>query len=230
MTGILAQAWAQPATYTLVAALLAIWWQLRVRCLGSSAVGMSYDAVVRQRAFWRCITATISHIELWHLACNAFSLLSYGVMEARLGSVCFLHLTALIALLAAPGSPATPASDAFSFGVVLWELLTWQLPWHTDGVADSHWQIVAKLTVGERLSAPPPEQLPGSHRLPPELYQQYLQLMQDCWAADLAARPTFAAIATRLRELIRALIAPTGAALPPTPKSVSPMTPVDRPF
>ncbi|EFN52530.1 hypothetical protein CHLNCDRAFT_13628, partial [Chlorella variabilis] len=81
------------------------------------------------------------------------------------------------------GQNATAASDVFSFGTVLWELLTWQLPW--EG-ANLYQVRQAHLTHN------------GRHLLPDE-FGTYVALIQRCWAQDPSERPSFADIITELR-------------------------------
>ncbi|KAI7835430.1 hypothetical protein COHA_010676 [Chlorella ohadii] len=103
------------------------------------------------------------------------------------------------------GGSATAASDVFSFGVVLWELLTWAIPW--EGV--NAFQLVFMVSSGDRLAMPALEALPG--KLPDRaVYDSYVALVRRCWAQDAANRPTFGDIIAELRNILTTHLAAAG--------------------
>lgn len=73
-------------------------------------------------------------------------------------------------------------TDAYSFGVVMWEALTGKSPWKSVKAMD----VVVRVCNGERL--PIPADMPAA----------LAGLIQACWAADPAARPT-------MHEILRVL-------------------------
>jgi hypothetical protein len=95
------------------------------------------------------------------------------------------------------GEPAGMEADVFAFGVVLWELLTWELPWGTA----NPWGIVRAVTGGGRLPVPPPAELPGPGSGAWPQLGRYLELMGRCWAQEAPARPTFQEVMAELAAL-----------------------------
>ncbi|GAB4815428.1 hypothetical protein N2152v2_002474, partial [Parachlorella kessleri] len=120
------------------------------------------------------------------------------------------------------GKGATFASDVFSFGVVLWELLTLQLPW----AGSNPFQVIWTVCEGGRPPLPP-----GCEPLPPTHGDgagdgggggmgtadsassgegaggfpgmgAYVALMRRCWAQAPEDRPGFGEIIADLRELL----------------------------
>ncbi|KAL4517811.1 hypothetical protein Ndes2437B_g03932 [Nannochloris sp. 'desiccata'] len=94
------------------------------------------------------------------------------------------------------GDNTTAAADVFSFGVVLWELLTWKLPWSDTPTV---WNIVGNVLKGGRPALPPRAELPGLK--PSDNLDAYTALIQRCWAQEPSARPDFNSIASELRAL-----------------------------
>ena len=95
------------------------------------------------------------------------------------------------------GEPATLEADVFAFGIVLWELMTWQLPWGQE----NPWAIVNAVTEGQRLAVPPMYELPGPRSAGWRGLSRYIELMQRCWEHSPADRPTFFEIMANLKEI-----------------------------
>ena len=90
------------------------------------------------------------------------------------------------------GQPYSHKCDAWSFGVVAWELLTALMPF--DGMSRA--DLARKVAV-EGLRLPPP---PGSP-------MPLLQMMARCWSTKPRQRPEMRAMHKELQEALQALMA-----------------------
>lgn len=108
------------------------------------------------------------------------------------------------------GQPGQLPADVWAFGTVMWELMTWRLPFEDLNT----FQIIAKVQNQgcSGLRVPPPDQLPAG---PLATYTAYRELMEACWAPEPAARPHFDAIVQQLGAIYAAETQPQGGYVAP---------------
>ncbi|AVK75014.1 serine-threonine kinase [Pandoravirus quercus] len=128
----------------------------------------------------------------WNVKVSDFGLTKFradladGVGVAPIGSVHWMAPEVLNESLDVDYAMA----DVYSFGIILWEVLTREQPY--AGMSPA---AIAVAVIRDDARPRMPDDLPAAHP------QAYVDLVNDCWHRDPTVRPTFMEVMTRLSAM-----------------------------
>ena len=96
------------------------------------------------------------------------------------------------------GERNTVESDAYAFGIIMWELVSCQVPWSGESVHS----IITLVRDGARPRIPNFWDVVDSQGKELAVFEDYRELMTKCWAQNPYDRPGFKAIIKSLKEMI----------------------------
>jgi serine/threonine protein kinase len=178
-------------------AVEALGWRLRLNMAADAAKGMLYLHARPQPIIHRDLKSPNLLVDgHFHIKICDFNM-SRIMEESGQGSSLAGTNPRWLAPELLSGEHATIYSDVFAFGVVLWELLTWELPW----LKDNPWSVAHTVGNGGRLTIPNRWDLPGLDTNQFTRLDDYIDLMQRCWAQNPYDRPGFSEIIQELKSL-----------------------------
>ncbi|PRW61477.1 Serine threonine- kinase CTR1 isoform B [Chlorella sorokiniana] len=176
-------------------------WRLRISMAYDAARGLLYLHMREPTIVHRDVKSPNLLVdEYWHVKVADFNLSQ--ILAGQQGGSALDEGGATNPMWLAPEvlsfNAATTASDAYAMGLVMFELLAWRLPF----VGLSPFQIRRKVLDGGRPEVPPLTELPGPDNDAFATFDDYCQLMRECWAQDPRRRPAFAEIVARLGAML----------------------------
>lgn len=182
--------------------LMLPWWR-RVFMMLQTAMGMSYLHNGKLTVIHRDLkSANVLVDASFRCKISDFGMSHVLGEEVVLSTLCGVNPRWLAPELLSPGNPFTKASDVYAFGILMWEALTFKVPFAKE--TNIH-HIATR--VREKGRPPVPrntEELPGGAAEAYVGVGDYIALMKRCWDQAPAERPAFKEIVDTLRALAAA--------------------------